>query len=76
MIRSFVSRVRRAFAPDRASWSYRYHLAGDTPGTGPISAIYVVVAMDLRARNHALVEGAPDPVIDSRRQAEEVLADG
>lgn len=61
MISKLAERFRRAFFPDRASWSYRHQLASEAPGTGPISAIPVMVAMDHRARNHALAEGAPDP---------------
>jgi len=72
MIAEFVNGLLRSFAPPRASFSYRYRLAGKAPNTGPISAIYVVVEMDLRVRNHALTEGAPDPVVGRCRRAEEV----
>ena len=57
---SIARRFERAFWPQRASWSYRYQLVGDA-GAGPMSGIIEMVEMEQSHRNHALVEGAPDP---------------
>jgi len=71
MIAGWISRIRQSFAPPRASFSYRYRPARKAPNAGPISAIHVVVEMDLRVRNHALAEGEPDPIVARRHRAEE-----
>lgn len=53
-------RIERAFWPARSSWSHRYQLVSDA-GAGPVSGILEMVRLEQAHRNHALVEGAPDP---------------
>ena len=57
---AIARRIERTFWPSRSSWSYRYQLVGDA-GAGPVSGIIEMVEMEKSHRNHALVEGAPDP---------------
>lgn len=57
---AIARRVERAFWPARSSWSHRYQLVSDA-GAGPVSGILSMVRLEQAHRNHALVEGAPDP---------------
>lgn len=57
---AIARRFERAVWPSRATWSYRYQLVGDA-GADQMSGIIEMVWLEQALRNHALIEGAPDP---------------